>query len=618
MNRPMHKSWKSGLILFLMLFSLTADAQNVRISSAVNKNNITDKDVLLFTVTIEGVSDFPEIPPPESQDFVLISGPSQSSSIQIVNGQMTASKTVSWQIAPTRTGKLTINPTSVKYRGKTYSTEPVTVIVTTASTSQQQSSPPSPASTRPSASPPTDSRDNDVFLKAVVPKTTVYKGEELVVSFDLYYRNVRTFGRKKLPDARGFWREEFPAPNQPAITTETVNGGSYRKATIQQIALFATTTGELTIDPMVIDCEVIQSSRQRRSIFDDFFEDSFFDDPFFSNTKIVTIQSAPLRIQVRPLPEKGQPASFSGAVGKFKIESNIDHSQIKQDQALTLSYKISGSGNINALKLTPLVLPNSVEVFEPKIDKKIDNTGGTIDGSVTYEYVLIPRRAGQLQIPAIQFSYFDPQTETYQQLATRTFNLKISGDDNARADRNIGLSKTEISLLGQDIRFIMRENRGWRKIESTVFNEVWFWVLNCISLSVLISSIGLRWWSDKLQGNLAFARRRQAWSRWQIRWRNLQSKSGAEINADFFAQLDQALVSYIADRLGLPIAGLGPKEIEQALKQRGIDAELLEKVVSLLKRLNEVRFLPGMVTSADPPALLTACQEIVARLSKVI
>ncbi|MCK9244044.1 MAG: BatD family protein [Candidatus Marinimicrobia bacterium] len=614
----MRKSRIYKLILLIMLFTFNANAQNVRFSASVNKNNITDKDVLIYTINIEGVSDFPNVSPPESPDFVLISGPSQSSSIQIINGQMTASKTISWQIAPTRTGQLTIKPISIKYRGKTYTTDLVTVNVTSASSGQQKPSTPPSGATRPAPGASTDSRREEVFLKATVPQQTVYKGQELVVTFDLYYRNVRTFGRKKLPDARGFWIEEFPAPSQPTITNETINGVPYRKATIQQIALFATTTGELTIDPMVIDCEVVQPSQRRRSIFDDFFEDSFFNDPFFSGTKVVTIESAPLKIQVKPLPEKGKPSAFNGAVGSFKIESSIDNPQVKQDQALTLRYKISGNGNINALKLTPLILPNSVEVFEPKIDKIINKSGGTIGGSVTYEYVLIPRRPGQLTIPALQFAYFDPQTEAYRTLTTRSFNLKIDVDESARSDRSVGLSKTEISLLGQDIRFIMRENTGWRKLNHTVFSEIWFWLLNGISLSILLGAVGLRWWTDKLQSNLAFARRRQAWPRWQTRLRSMQTMLVEAKEEEFFTQLDQAIIGYIADRLVLPIAGLGPREIEQALNQCGIEAELLQKVLSLLKRLNEIRFLPGLAADAEPRTLLTESREIINNLSKVI
>ncbi|MFA6744135.1 MAG: hypothetical protein WCS36_08065, partial [Candidatus Neomarinimicrobiota bacterium] len=213
---------------------------------------------------------------------------------------------------------------------------------------------------------------------------------------------------------------------------------------------------------------------------------------------------------------------------------------------------------------------------------------------------------------------FDPQTEAYRTLTTRSFNLKIDVDESARSDRSVGLSKTEISLLGQDIRFIMRENTGWRKLNHTVFSEIWFWLLNGISLSILLGAVGLRWWTDKLQSNLAFARRRQAWPRWQTRLRSMQTMLVEAKEVEFFTQLDQAIIGYIADRLVLPIAGLGPREIEQALNQCGIEAELLQKVLSLLKRLNEIRFLPGLAADAEPRTLLTESREIINNLSKVI
>lgn len=611
---------KLALIILLVLSVATAFAEDINFSASVNKNVVSDKDILVYTVTIEGVRDFPDVPPPESPDFVLITGPSQSSSIQIINGQMSASKTVTWQIAPTRTGKLTINPVSIKYRGKTYSTEAVTVTVTTSVSGQSRSQSRTPAQpAQPAPGQSADNRREEVFLKAVVPQITVYKGEELIVSFDLYFRNnVRTYGRKKLPDAQGFWIEEFPASGQPTITNETVNGVAYRKATVQQIALFATKTGELTIDPMVVDCEVVQTNQRRRSVFDDFFDDSFFNDPLFQSSKVLTFQSEPLRIRVKPLPENGQPSSFSGAVGQFSIDCSIDTLQTQQDQALTLRYKISGSGNINSLKLPPLNLPNSVEVFEPKINKNIDNSRGTIRGSVTYEYVLIPRQPGLLTIPAMTFSYFDPKAEAYRTLTARSFEVRVSSNDNSQAGQGSGLSKEEISLLGQDIRFIMRESPVWHKTGSTVLGEFWFWLTNVLSLLVLIGAASLRWWTDKLETNLAFARRRKAWPKVQSRLRSLQEMTTGEAGMDFYTQFNQALIGYIADRLTLPLAGLGPKEIEPALRKRGIDSELISKVINLLVRLDEIRFLPGMAAEEKPAELLAVGRELLTNLSKVI
>jgi hypothetical protein len=612
---------KFAMIFFLTLFVKGGYAEELNLSASVNKNVISDRDILIYSVNIEGTRDFPDVPPPESPDFVMISGPSQSSSIQIINGQMSASKTISWQIAPTRTGKLTIPPVSVKYRGKTYTTEAICVTVTTAASGQSRSQtrPSTPAQTpQPPTSKNADSQDEEVFLKASAPQTTVYIGEQILVSFDLYFKNVRTYGRKKLPEAQGFWIEEIPAPGQPVITNTTVNGVSYRKATVQQLALFATTTGELTIDPMVVDCEVVQVNQRRRSMFDDFFNDSFFNDPLFQSSKVVTVQSQPLKIRVKSLPENGQPASFTGAVGQFVIESSLDTLQTQQDQALTLRYKISGTGNINALKLPPLNLPNSVEIFDPKIDKKIDNSHGTVRGSITYEYVIIPRRPGQFNIPALAFSYFDPRAESYRTQTARGYNVRVGSNANAQPGSATGLSKEEISLLGQDIRFIMREKPTWRMSDRTVFGEPWFWLLNVFSLLVLCGSVILRWWTDKLETNLAFARRRKAWSKVQGRLKNLQEMLNGNVRMDFYSQLNQALTGYIADRLSLPLAGLGPKEIESALQKRNTNAELVTKVVALLIRLDEIRFLPGMEVAEKPDDLLTTVREILTNLSKVI
>ncbi|HPY00035.1 MAG TPA: BatD family protein, partial [Candidatus Marinimicrobia bacterium] len=237
---------------------------------------------------------------------------------------------------------------------------------------------------------------------------------------------------------------------------------------------------------------------------------------------------------------------------------------------------------------------------------------------VTYEYVLIPRRPGLLTVPAIWFSYFDPKNETYRTISTSSYKVKVVGSEDMLSDRSVGLSKTEVSLLGQDIRFIMRENPGWHKSGQTVFSEFWFWLINGFSVLVIIGAITLRWWTEKMESNLTFARRRQAWSKWQNRLRTLQKMADNVVGEDFYAQLSQAVNGYIADRLGLPLAGLGPKEIEQELRQYAIDSELITKTVKLLEKLDEIRFLPGMIIADDPKELLSSSREIVSALSKVI
>lgn len=605
----------SRIVVCLIMLSLGLSAKDLTVSAAVDRHRINLDELISFSVTIEGTSDFPDVPPPQSDGFVIISGPSQSSSIQIVNGAMSASKTIQWRLAPTRSGTLTIPAISIQYKRKIYHTEALSVEVNSTKTPAPAPSrtPPggSTATTRPGNAPP-----NDLFLKAEVPKTTVYKGEELPVSFNLYFQNVRNYAPQKLPDAKGFWTELFPEKRNPQISAETVNGVNYKKATLRRLALFPTTTGELIIDPMQISCEVPAPAQRRRSVFDDFFDDSFFSDPF-AGTKTVQIQSEPLKIQVRELPEANRPPGFSGAVGNYVIESSIDTLQTRQNQALTLRYSISGSGNINAVKLPPLALPSNVEVFEPKIDRQVNNGGKSIRGSVSYEYVLIPRTSGRLQIPALNFVFFDPGSGRYRTSSAPGYTVTVRAVDQTDMASSAGFRKEEISLLGSDIRFISRDDPRWRPIGASVFRRVWFWFFNLLALVLMAGSRGFRWWLEKLAGDNRFSRRRRALSRAQQLLKELASSSNPA-PPDMVGWLDRSLRGFIADRLGLAPAGLSVRDLQQALERQKVAGELVVEVTEILNELEQHRFLPGSLDAPDRETLTVRVNELILKLSKVI
>lgn len=599
----------------IVLLAAGLNARDIKVSAFVDRNEISPDDMVSFTIQIEGTSDFPNIPPPESPDFVIVAGPSQSSSIQIINGRMNASKSVSWELAPTRSGQLVIPSVSVQYERRVYKTDPVVVNVSkkspqTAPIPQQRQNKPS----QPSA----ESQKADVFIRAVPSSTVVFKGEEVDVSFVLYFQNVRTFARKKLPDAKGFWLEEFPVKAQPDISTETVDGVAYKKAVVQRLALFPITSGKLVIDPFVVDCEVVVPAPRRRSIFDDFFDDSFFDRSFRGTTQIVSVASKPVWVTVKDLPESGKPSNFTGAVGKFSIVSSIDTLETTEDQAVTLRYKVSGTGNINSLKLLPVEFSNTVEAFEPKIDKKINYQGDAIQGTVTYEYVLIPRSAGLIRIPSLSFSYFDPGRNGYVSATARGFDIKVNPKDIIYASDRLGLSKEEVFLLGQDIRFIRRDASSWNKKGKSVLSAFWFWMINSISVFLVFGAIGFRWWTDKMETNIAFASKRRAWSKAQKGFALLDEKLKTGNRTDFFSMLNQTLVGYISDRLGLPQSGIGAVEIEEKLKMQSVDPEILARIHSIFAELEKLRFLPGAVDTEKFTLMLQEAKDLVSRLSKVI
>ncbi len=604
------------IVLLFLFFSIVGllQAAEVEISAYVDRSEISIDEVITFTVEVEGASDFPDIPQPDSPDFFVVSGPSHSSNIQIINGEISASKSAKWRLAPSKAGKLEIKPIQIRYKRKIYKTKPIEITVSDKPSAPKKRVLQSTKRKRAQVSPKADGLK--LFLKGLPSKTTVYKGEEVDVDFYLYYSNlnIRNYSQKKLPDAQGFWTEPFPVNSNPRVTSEILNGERFGKARILRLAFFPTTTGALVIDPMVIACQVIIPRQRQRSLFDDFFDY----DPFFSKTVAKDVSSEPIKITVKPLPAQNQPSDFTGITGRYSMSSSIDTLETEQDQAFTVKYMIRGNGNIEALTLPSPKFPNSVEVFEPKISKKVDNKGRQIKGLISYEYVLIPRRSGKIEVPPLSISYFDPNLESYRRIKSERYRVNVKPHDRAFGSSDNGLSKEEISLLGEDIRFITRESGTWRLRRSTFLSSVWFWLLNLIAFLIFISSVGFRWWTDKLETNITFARRRRAWNSAQTKIKEAESIMNSEMDESFYTSLDHAIVGFISDRLGLPKSGIGINEIRDKLGMKNIDSDIVEKVSAFINDLSLARFSFQSMDESRNKSLIQDCKSLLSMLGRII
>jgi len=600
---------KVPIIVGLILWVFNYGFGGISVKAYCDRTEIFKDEVFTFTIELEGAMVFPDIKLPSSQDFIVISGPSQSSQIQIINGKMSSFKSVSWRLAPTKTGKITIGPVEFKIKNRKYRTQPVVVTV------RARASAPSG---KPQAKKKQVYTGNEVFLKAIPNKTSVYVGEEVDVVYYLYYNRVRTFSRDKLPDAKGFWMESFPVKDVPDVETEIINGRRYKKAEVQRIAFFPTVDGELVIDPMVLSCEVVIPRRRTGSLFDDFFNDPFFDNPFFEKTKVVTVTSDSVRIKVLPIPEKNKPESFSGAVGRgFRIGATIDTTVVKQNQAISLRYVVSGEGNVNFIKLPEPDLPEYFEIFKPKIDRRVNNRGSSISGEVVYEYVIIPRVAGEYTIPPMRFAYFDPVRKRFVEKSSRSFKLRVLPVSEVASDVYSGFSKDEISLLSEDIRFIDTEIGELRKIGDVFYKKVWFWLMIALAIFNVAASYGIRYYRVNYVFNEEYMRKKDAYLRSAERIRKASKAIEEGKPEDFATLLYQALAGFVSDRLLLENRIPGVDTVRENLQGKVPD-EFVSAVVNVLDRINMARFSPGSAERKECAELAGEVKRILDKLAKEV
>ena len=597
------------ILVVLTGFGLSADLQ---ISAQVNKTSLSMNDVVKYTLKIEGERNV-EVPRPNFQGLQIRSGPSQSSQIQIINGEINASKTISWWLSPLKTGKIEIAPVTVKHKGNSYSSQTITLNVTGQSSQQQTQN--QQTQNQQNQNKPDENQDPVIF-RAEPEKSEVYNGEQLNVDFVLYFRTrIRNFSRIKLPQAKNFWIEEFESPRQPKVEQVNIKGQQYNRAVIQKIAFFPTKAGQLEIDPMEIKIEV-SDPRERRNRLDDFFNDPFFDDPFFSRTKVVSLSSPSEKINVKPLPDK--PDNFSGGVGDYAISAQIDTTQITENEAFSISYKVQGLGNINSISLHNPELALNCEVFEPKINRKSKNIGDHVHGILDYKYVIIPREPGDLEIPSYDFTYFDVEKGQYVTKSTKSFQVKVeAGPDNINVDES-AYSRDEIAMLKKDIRYINTDSESWRIQGQTFYDHFWFWLINFLSAGIVVGALIYRYRMNKYQGNKGLVRRKKAGSNSREHLNLAENSLKDEKFEQVAHHLYSALAGYIADRSGLPESGTDVKTIKQQLKQAGAENGIVKDVEQLLKTLEIKKYAPESISHKEARKLLQQTRELAGKVKKII
>jgi hypothetical protein len=434
----------------------------------------------------------------------------------------------------------------------------------------------------------------NIMLKAVVDRSRVLQGEQINLTFKVYTRlNVTNFGIKKAPALTGFWSEEMELPKNINLTNETIDGKRSRVGVIRRMALFPTQSGSLEIGPMEVETLLNLPSRSNDP-FDAMFGG------MFGQTVKHTITSAPLKITVDPLPP-GAPAAFKGAVGKFTLNATVDKKTTKTNEPISLKITLSGTGGIKLLEAPVLDLPKDFEQFTPKVSENIQRQQDRISGSKTFEFLLFPRNPGTRTLKPIAFAYFDPAKREYVSLASPQIDLNIEPGA-ASAPVVTGVSKEDVKLLSQDIRFI-KAGRLRRSGES--YTRWWFLLLLVMPPVGLAGAAVYAHQTRSAQRDVVGTRYRKAARVAQKRLRHAEKLLSADAAA-FHAEITRALYHYLGDKLSIQPANMSIDAALDNLSKRGIEAETCERLKTLLEACEMARFAPA---SDKPEAMRQTFEE---------
>ena len=586
----MNKFWKLiGLIAMIAVVgwgtAVSARAQDNPITATVDRSSLTTDDTLVLTVAVEGGDADPQLPVLDGFNIVATGSSTQ---ISIVNGSMSTSKSFQYRLQPTRAGDLTIPAINVVVNGVTYGTAPIAVQVTQGSGAAQPGSgfaQPAPAPAGDVAA-PTELNGQDLFVEAVVDNANPYQGETLTYSFR-FYQAVNLFRDPNYapPSFSGFWTDDNP--QQTDYTVQAANR-TYRVSEVQT-TLAPTAAGQVTIEPTTL------------TIPGSLFEGS------------QTLQTRPVTVDVQPWPQ-GAPADFKGAVGKFTLNAKVDTTETRVNEPVTLQLILDGEGNLNTAGDPVWTEGPEWRAFDQQATLNTQKQNGKISGQKVFERLLIPTQAGELTIPAVSYSYFDPETAVYTTLTTDPIVINVAeGNANPAV---VGSSPVaDATALAPVAPDFANDIRGLKlapeKAATTaLIGQPGFWLLWLIPLALVAVPVAYRRRqaykaqnSDKIRSQQAAKQANQALQAAQ--------KTGQEVHA---AAL-QIFHDYLAAKLNRSVAGLTRRDLLQILRDRGAGDGLLAEVQTFLDRCEYGRFAPTAQTDAN---LWTDAAGLIGKLEEEI
>jgi hypothetical protein len=415
----------------------------------------------------------------------------------------------------------------------------------------------------------------------------------------------------KIPRAPGFWMEEVALPQQLHLNDEVVNGKAYKSAVIRKLALFPTSTGELEVEPMDVQTKIERKTQRRsRDPLD------IFNDPYFrlgSSMEPVEVSSPQVKIKVRPLPD-GAPPEFNGAVGNFKISAAFDRNQVNTNDAVTLTVRVEGAGNIKTLPEPVVQFPPDFDRFDPKQSEQISR-GAKISGAKIFEYVLIPRAPGVQQIPEIRYAFFDPASEKYQSLSTPALALNVArgnGDPGAFGSTP-GIARRDVTSVGTDIAYLKKRPGAFRPLHKAPHQTFGFWMF---ALSPWIAASGAFVFAARRAKTTGIRPTFSANLKHAVKSLNEAAKCAQKNPADALRLMQTAVESVLSERELEAVDVFEAKAISERWIARGRDATVLERLLRIQHDCNLARFGIGRSDAETCKRLLDDARSALADLAK--
>ena len=581
------KNYAMCLASILSFVALHLSAGEVKFSASTDKKSYYDFEQVRFTLKIEN-ADYKKVEMPTFQDFDLIRhyvNSSSSHSIVIINGKRVSEGGDSYQVVfelkPKKKGQLRLPDCKMEYEGKVYKTNSFTIEVKELDVSQND-------------------LNKDRFVKVEVSNRSPFVGEPTTVTYTLYTVDQISEAAqlKKGMKIKNFGTIHAKELSQLSSSRVNMNGKVYTLLELHKTLLMPVKEGEFVIPSQTLEYVAYQ-----------YYRESWFSTRKEEVPYAVQIPEVKLKVKRLPTP----PSDFSGLVGSYELSLKADKETLPVNDALTVRYTISGTGNSFAFRDLDLAWDSGWEVFEPKMEDGTKVAANGYRGSKVFEVVAIPRQGGELQVPGYSLSYFDLRSRSYKHLTAEGLTIEVTGDGGASGpyiSSDVPLRR-KVELGGEnELRYVKSTyssyNDGWRGYFGT---STALFVGGGLSLA---SALLFLFYTPRKRSEqeLKAERKSKAFKATMKRLDQIEKVIQEDPN-QFYHELETAFDTYLRDKLMLEQVELSREVLSEKLKSVVKEEQLVDQVLRLQGQCSMARYSP---IGVNPQVLLEEIKTTLNRL----
>ena len=564
---------KPMITLMLAAVALSAWASDIGVKATVTAGRVALGTALQYTITVSGIQNIqpPVLPAVDGFD-VRYSGP--ATRVSVINNTYAVEESFNYVFIPLKEGKFTIPAIPVDVKGQTFTTEAIPVEVL-----------PAGAEVSPAPDAGVKGKDLESRMKLLmgVAREKAYVGEAVPLTVRLYV-NQLSLQELSFPEIaqEGFRLDPFTEPKQ---FQETADGSAWQVVEFSTL-LYPLKPGETNIAPALVRGSLLFKAEPSRDTSGGIFDDGFFGNFFSSYQKRpVTISSNAAKFDVRPLPEEGKPADFSGAVGEFDFKVEASPREVKSGDPVTLRMILTGMGNMKGVSL-PVFKADGFKVYDPQIK---DEAGRRV-----LEQVIIPTDTKVTEVPALKFTYFDVPSGSYRTLERGPFPLKVAPSASGDEFQAMGFARPSAvsapETLGRDIVFIKDNPGRLEQRTQGMSGRIVFYAMIAIYLQVWGAALVFYLRRRRLLDDPKFARQIASAREARRMFHLAGERLAAGDTKGFYDALEKGLRDYFVARLGVLPGGMDTASIEKALTGIRLDGKYLAGVRDIFKAAEHARF----------------------------